>query len=198
MTLRHEKLQEALREAAAEFLAREANRQSLITVTGALVSEDGKRGYVANSRSNNISVIDLDKRTVAANIHVGIAPGLARVSPDGSTVVVSNRGDGTVSLIDAQHLRVRNTVPVCAQPEDIVILPDNSKAFVACAEACAEAFPLGGWSRLRPMRMPPCRRSPQGRSAHRAVCWHNVGRPFLDMLHVQATKNIGRRGLDPA
>ncbi|MDE1925292.1 MAG: ribosome-binding factor A [Patescibacteria group bacterium] len=46
MTLRREKLQEALREAAAEFLAREANRQSLITVTGAVVSEDGKRGNI--------------------------------------------------------------------------------------------------------------------------------------------------------
>jgi ribosome-binding factor A len=46
MTLRHDKLQEALRETAAEFLAREANRQSLITVTGAQVSEDGKRGAI--------------------------------------------------------------------------------------------------------------------------------------------------------
>ncbi len=37
-----ERLQEALRETAAEFLAREANRQSLITVTGAMLSENGK------------------------------------------------------------------------------------------------------------------------------------------------------------
>jgi ribosome-binding factor A len=46
MSLRNEKIQEALRETAAEFLAREANRQSLITVTGAYVSEDGKRGNI--------------------------------------------------------------------------------------------------------------------------------------------------------
>jgi YVTN family beta-propeller protein len=63
---------------------------------------------------------------------VGSAPGLARVSPDGSVVVVSNRGDNTVSLIDTKLLRVRDTLPVCAQPEDIAILPDSSKAFVAC------------------------------------------------------------------
>jgi YVTN family beta-propeller protein len=30
-------------------------------------------------------------------------------------------------------LRVRATLPVCAQPEDIAILPDSSKAFVACS-----------------------------------------------------------------
>lgn len=49
MTLRREKLQEALRETAAEFLAREANPPpagGLITVTGTQVSEDGKRGTI--------------------------------------------------------------------------------------------------------------------------------------------------------
>jgi len=56
-----------------------------------------------------------------------------RISPDGATVVVSNRGDNTVSLIDAKLLRVRATLPVCQQPEDIAILPDSSKAFVACS-----------------------------------------------------------------
>lgn len=42
----HERYTEALREAAAEFLAREANRNTLITVTRAEMSEDGKRGII--------------------------------------------------------------------------------------------------------------------------------------------------------
>ena len=46
MANRQEKIQEALRIAAAEFLAREANRQSLVTVTRTLMSEDGKRGTI--------------------------------------------------------------------------------------------------------------------------------------------------------
>jgi ribosome-binding factor A len=37
---------EALREAAAEFLAREANRNTLITVTRAEMSEDSKRAII--------------------------------------------------------------------------------------------------------------------------------------------------------
>ena len=41
-----ERLKEALREIAAEFLAREANRQSLITVTNSYLSDDGKRGKI--------------------------------------------------------------------------------------------------------------------------------------------------------
>ena len=67
------------------------------------VSADGKRGYVANSKSANVSVLDLDRRVVLGNVRVGASPGLAQVSPDGSTIVVSNRGDHTVSLIDAAN-----------------------------------------------------------------------------------------------
>ena len=39
-------MQEALRGAAAEFLSRESNRQSLITVTATEVSENGQRGRI--------------------------------------------------------------------------------------------------------------------------------------------------------
>jgi len=46
MSLRDEKLNEALRESAAAFLSREAGRQSLITVTRAQVAEGGKTGVI--------------------------------------------------------------------------------------------------------------------------------------------------------
>ena len=47
-------------------------------------------------------------------------------------MVVSNRADNTVSIIDTDKLAVRSTVPVCQQPQDLTILPDSSKVFVAC------------------------------------------------------------------
>ncbi len=43
---RHERIQEALREAAAEFLVREATTQSMITVTATSLSDDGKRAMI--------------------------------------------------------------------------------------------------------------------------------------------------------
>jgi ribosome-binding factor A len=46
MSLRDEKLNEALRNAAAAFMAREAGRQSLITVTRAQVAEGGRSGVI--------------------------------------------------------------------------------------------------------------------------------------------------------
>ena len=46
MNHRSERIAEALRETAAEFLSREAGRQSLITVTGARVSDTGVRADI--------------------------------------------------------------------------------------------------------------------------------------------------------
>ncbi|MDO8517844.1 MAG: ribosome-binding factor A [bacterium] len=46
MNNRTEKIREALHKVAAEFLSREAGRQSLITVTNTTVSDDGKRGTI--------------------------------------------------------------------------------------------------------------------------------------------------------
>jgi ribosome-binding factor A len=46
MSERQEKTREAIAKLAAEFLMRESNRQSLITVTGASVAENRKRALV--------------------------------------------------------------------------------------------------------------------------------------------------------
>lgn len=101
------------------------------------VDADGTRGYVANSGSNSVSVIDLDKRREMAVIGVGEAPGMAMISPDGNTLVVSNRVGGSASVIDARadvkSLRVRSVWSGCPGATDIAILPDSSKAFIACS-----------------------------------------------------------------
>ena len=97
------------------------------------VSTDGTRAYVANSGSNNVSVIDLHSRRQIAVVGVGEAPGVAAVSPDGKTVVVSNRVGNSVSIIDAKTDKVRSVWRGCPGATDIAILPDSSKAFVACS-----------------------------------------------------------------
>ena len=93
----------------------------------------GQRGYVANSGSNSVSVIDLEKRREIGVIGVGEAPGLARISPDGKSLVVTNRASGSVSVVDPVVMRVRSVFSGCPQATDAVILPDSSKAFVACS-----------------------------------------------------------------
>jgi YVTN family beta-propeller protein len=101
------------------------------------VDADGTRGYVANSGSNSVSVIDLAKRREIAVIGVGEEPGIAVISPDENTLVVSNRVGGSASIIDARadvkSLHVRSVWSGCPGATDITILPDSSKAFVACS-----------------------------------------------------------------
>jgi YVTN family beta-propeller protein len=97
------------------------------------VDSTGTRAYVANSASNNVSVIDLDKRREIGVIGVGEGPGLAKISPDDATLVVTNRISGSVSIIDAKSLRIRAVFSGCPQATDAVILPDSSKAFIACS-----------------------------------------------------------------
>jgi len=96
------------------------------------VSANGERAYVANAGSNNVSVVDLGKRRETTAVGVGESPTVVRVSPDGATLVVTNRSGGSATIIDAVRLRVRAVFSGCAGATDAVILPDSSKAFVAC------------------------------------------------------------------
>jgi YVTN family beta-propeller protein len=121
------------------------------------VDAAGRRAYVANSGSNTVSVIDLDQRREIGVVGTGELPGLARISPDMRTLVVTNRGGNSVSIFAVApyeggrglqlpglpakpkpaaketlpHLRA--AFPGCAGATDAVILPDSSKAFVACS-----------------------------------------------------------------
>jgi YVTN family beta-propeller protein len=102
----------------------------------------GQRAYIANSGSNSVSVVDLDRRHEIAVAGTGELPGLARISPDMRSLVVTNRGSSSVSIFDVapyepqSHgpiLRLRAAFPGCPGATDAVILPDSSKAFVACS-----------------------------------------------------------------
>jgi YVTN family beta-propeller protein len=101
------------------------------------VSPDGRRAYVPNSASNNVSVIDLDARRQIAVAATGEGPGVARVAPDNRTLVVSNAQAGSVSVysinLSGPPLTLRGAFAGCPGATDIAILPDSSKAFVACS-----------------------------------------------------------------
>lgn len=105
------------------------------------VDAAGRRAYVANSGSNSLSVLDLEARREIAVVGTGEQPGMAKISPDGRSLVVSNRGSGSVSVfavgsydvVPQQVLRFRDAFPGCPGATDVAILPDSSKAFVACS-----------------------------------------------------------------
>ncbi len=93
----------------------------------------GDFAYVANAGSNTISVIDLKARREIATIGAGEEPVEARITADGKTVVVPNRRGNSVSLVDPAARGVRAYFEGCPGASDAVVLPDSSKAFVACS-----------------------------------------------------------------
>jgi len=119
------------------------------------VDAAGHRAYVANSGSNSVSVIDLDRRREIGVVGTGEQPGLARIAPDMRSLIVTNRGSGSVSIFAVApystaaglglpglpakpsgrepmpHLRA--AFAGCPGATDAVILPDSSKAFIACS-----------------------------------------------------------------
>ena len=97
------------------------------------VDATGDRAYVANAGSNTISVLDLKARREIATIGAGEEPVEARPAPDGKTVVVPNRRGNSVSLVDPSTRGVRAYFTGCPGAVDAVVLPDSSKAFVACS-----------------------------------------------------------------
>jgi YVTN family beta-propeller protein len=108
------------------------------------VESSGHRAYVANYGSNSVSIVDLDLRREISVAGTGEQPVQVHVSPDGRTLVVANHGSGSVSVFDVTPYsvgspasgavtRLRSTFSGCPGAGDTVILPDSSKAFVACS-----------------------------------------------------------------
>lgn len=97
------------------------------------IDAKGELAYVADSGSNTISVVDLKARREIAAIGAGEEPVAVRLSPDGKTLVVANRKANSVSIIDVAARRVRQVFEGCPGSSDAVILPDSSKAFIACS-----------------------------------------------------------------
>lgn len=107
----------------------------------------GELAYVANSGSNSISVIDLKARREIAQIGAGEEPVSARIAPDGKTLAVANRQGNSVTLIDPATRTVRQVFEGCPGANDVAILPDSSKAFIACTashQVMALALAHGG------------------------------------------------------
>jgi YVTN family beta-propeller protein len=133
------------------------------------VDPTGHRAYVANSGSNTISVLDLDRRREITVAGTGEQPDVDRVSPDGRSLVVTNRGSNSVSVFDVPPYnptaafepvpRLRAAFPGCPGASDAVILPDSSKAFIACSAghqvmAIGLAAAPGSWAaRQNPLLM---------------------------------------------
>ena len=82
----------------------------------AALTPDGRELWVVNAASNDLSVINLISRTLAAHIEVGDNPRGIVLSPDGSLAYVNNTLAGTVSVIDTHAYTVTSVITVTNIP----------------------------------------------------------------------------------
>lgn len=120
--------------------------------------------YVANTGSDNVSVIRTSDRTVVATIPVGDAPHGVAISPSAGRVYVANGLSNNVSVIRTSDNTVTATIPVGHNPQDVVVAPDGSRVYVTnstdatvsvirtsdnTVAATISAFPFTGATELR-------------------------------------------------
>ena len=77
--------------------------------------------YIANSGSNNVSVVNTATNTVTATVAVGTTPFGVAVTPDGTRVYVANSGSANVSVISTATNTVTATIAVGLAPIGVAL-----------------------------------------------------------------------------
>jgi YVTN family beta-propeller protein len=94
------------------------------------VSLDGKKLYVSNEETAEMSVLDMATGTIVARVPVGEEPEGVTLRPDGRAVYVTCEADSTVVAIDTATHAVIARVPTAKRPRSIVFTPDGATMFV--------------------------------------------------------------------
>ena len=100
---------------------------------GVAANREGTRIYVANSGSNNVSVINTRTvpDTLITNVPVGGKPIGIAVNDSGTRVYVANSTSNTISVIDTATNTVVDTVPVGDFPYGVAVNPAGTRVYVS-------------------------------------------------------------------
>ena len=92
------------------------------------LSHDGKYLYVANSGSDDVTIVDTMSDQVIATAPTGKRPLLPCVAPDGKSVYFPSGPERTVTVLGTRGEFIK-TIPVGDAPHDIAVSPDNRWAY---------------------------------------------------------------------
>jgi YVTN family beta-propeller protein len=96
---------------------------------GIVALQDGSRFYVANSGSNDVSVVSATSFAVLKTVAVGVGPIFAAADPTSTKVYVANPGSFSTSIIQTVNDTVSATIAAPAQDP-------------ACTASCALQQPM--------------------------------------------------------
>jgi YVTN family beta-propeller protein len=95
------------------------------------LSRDGRRLYISNEDSAQVTVLDTATGAIVATIPIGHEPEGVRVAPNGKWVIVTSETDSTISIVDTTSLKVLKAAPVGMRPRDLAFTPDSKTVFVS-------------------------------------------------------------------
>jgi len=99
-----------------------------------LVTNDERRLFTSNIRSNSVSIIERDAKGAWTQtaVAVGKGPEGIDMSPDGKTVWSAHSQDGGVSVIDADTKKVVHTIDVGSKLSNrLKLTPDGKHALIS-------------------------------------------------------------------
>ncbi len=124
---------------------------------GVAVDSVRRRAYVANSLTDNVSVVDLDALSVTGTVDAGGRPLYAAVDASDGAVYVSNHGAGSVSVLAGDPPVETGTLTTGTEPMGLAVdssrsrlavvnnseLFDSLSLFVLDSAADAQTVPVG-------------------------------------------------------
>ena len=101
----------------------------------AVFTPDGRRAYVSNLLSNDVSVVDVRARRVVTTISVqpGLQPHALAISPDGREVWAPCGLGGGIWVIDTRTYKVARLIPTGGFPHAVTFSPDGRTAYLVDA-----------------------------------------------------------------
>ena len=90
------------------------------------------RIYVANSWTNDVSIIDGLALQLVATVPVGLRPQGVVVGSDGQ-VYVANSGSDNVAVLDGKTAQLSRTIPLSPRPLGMAVDRGTGRVYVACA-----------------------------------------------------------------
>jgi YVTN family beta-propeller protein len=94
------------------------------------LSVDGKRLFVSNEETAEMSVLDLEAGKILRRVKVGNEPEGVTLRPDGKVVYVTCEQDNQVVAVDTSTFEVLARIDTGARPRSIAFTPDGASAFV--------------------------------------------------------------------
>src|SRR5690606_24078214 len=87
--------------------------------------------YIANEDDNLVTVVDIEKGTVLAEIPVGVEPEGMGISPDGKLLVNTSETTNMAHFIDTETFEVIDNVLVDSRPRFAEFTSDGSQVWVS-------------------------------------------------------------------